>query len=176
MSSPINNERPFLDKIIDLQKLTSDLDLALHKQISGEIINNNAAMALIDSILLEVEILIDEHLLDNIDQQHLLDFAKEIKRLEIVLIYYKKNRIYDSASSSTEELFEIIDESLNAINKDLHSIIGIIRRQLSKSDETVLAGTRFIQKGLAYFLSLIIISTIIILFFFNETLSSNLKN
>ncbi len=54
MSRPIKEMRPYLNKIIDLQKSTSELDLHLHKQLAGEMTDNNEAIGLISEILLKV--------------------------------------------------------------------------------------------------------------------------
>ena len=175
MSKPIQDERPYLNKILNLQRTSSELDLHLHKQISGEIIDNWASTQLIDKILPEVEILAQEKVIQDNDLKYLHDFAQELKRLKVALVYYKLNIISDSASSSTEELSEIIDESLIKINHNLNSIISIIRRQMAESDVKVLAGTRFIQKGLMYFVAIVIIGTLTVLYFFNMILSANLK-
>jgi methyl-accepting chemotaxis protein len=176
MSKPIHEERPYLNKIIDLQKVTSELDLNLHKQISGEIINNSASIDLIDKIIPQVYALAEQKVMQDQDMQYLHSFANELKRLKIALVYYKDNKIYDSSSSSTEELFEIIDESIININKDLNDIISIIRRQINESDIKVLAGTRFIQKSLIIFLIILILGTLAVLYFFNVILTTNLNN
>ena len=175
MSSPIQEERPFLNKIIELQNTTSELDLSLHKQLSGEIIENKVSIQLIDKILTEIENLTHEKIIHENDLHYLNKFAKEVKRLKLALGYYRENRLYDSASSSTEELFEIIDESIIEINSNLNSIIAIIRRQIYESDEKVLAGTRFIQKTIIVFITLIVAGTLVIIYFFNSILSANLK-
>ena len=175
MSRPIQYERPYLNKIINLQKITSELDLQLHKQISGEIIENRPTLQLIDKIFPEVDALLEQKILDDNDKKYLLDFADELKRLKLALIYYKENIIYDSSSSSTEELFEIIDETITKINLNLNQIINIIRRQIAESDEKVLAGALFIQKSLILFVVMIIIGTLVILYIFNKILSVNLK-
>ena len=175
MSKPIQEERPYLSKIINLQKITSELDLQLHKQISGEIIDNWATIQLIDKIFPEVDALTNEKILADNDKKYLYDFADELKRLKVALIYYKENKIYDSASSSTEELFEIIDESIIKINLNLNHIISIIRRQIAESDEKVLTGTRFIQKGLVFYMLIVITGTFVVLYYFNRILSANLK-
>lgn len=175
MSDPIQEERPFLNKIIELQNTTSELDLSLHKQLSGEIIENRVSVQLIDKILTEIENLTQEKIIHEDDLHYLNKFAKEVKRLKLALGYYRENRLYDSASSSTEELFEIIDESIIEINSNLNSIIAIIRRQISESDEKVLEGTRFIQKTIIVFITLIVAGTMVIIYFFNSILSANLK-
>ena len=46
---------------------------------------------------------------------------------------------------------------------------------MAESDVKVLAGTRFIQKGLMYFVAIVIIGTLTVLYFFNMILSANLK-
>jgi len=175
MAKPIMEERPYLTKIIKLQKITSELDLNLHKQISGEIIDNWASIQLIDKIIPEVEILSQEKVIHDDDLQYLHDFSRELKRLKMALTYYKVNKIYDSASSSTEELLEIINESTTKINHNLNSIISIIRRQIAESDVKVLKGTQFIQKSLTYFLAIIIVGPLAVLYFFNVILSAKLK-
>ena len=175
ISAPIQEERPYLNKIINLQKLSSELDLQLHKQLSGEIIDNSGSINLIDTILPEVEKLAEEKVIRKYDLGYLNNFAKELKRLKAALIYYKNNLQYDPASSSTEEVFEIIDESIININHNLHSIITIIRQQIDNSDLNVLAGIQFIQKSLTYFLLIIIFGTIAVLLVFNMILSANLK-
>ena len=175
MSAPIQEERPYLSKIINLQKLSSELDMQLHKQLSGEIIDNSGSINLIDTILPEVEKLAEEKVIRKYDLGYLNNFAKELKRLKAALIYYKNNLQYDPASSSTEEIFEIIDESIININQNLHSIITIIRQQINNSDLNVLSGIQFIQKSLTYFLLIIILGTITVLLVFNMILSANLK-
>jgi diguanylate cyclase (GGDEF)-like protein len=175
MSKPIQEERPYLSKIINLQKITSELDLQLHKQISGEVIDNWTTLQQIDKILSEVGILTSQKVIDDNDLKYLHDFADELTRLKVALVYFKENKIYDPASSSTEELFEIIDESVIKINRNLNHIISIIRRQIADSDEKVLAGTQFIQKSLLSFLAMVIIGTLVVLYFFNLILSANLK-
>jgi diguanylate cyclase (GGDEF)-like protein len=175
MSAPIREERPYLNKIVDLQKMTSELDLHLHKQISGEIVNHQVLIQRIDAIFPEVEVLANQEVIQESDLQYLKNFAKELKRLKVALIYYRQNRIYDSTSSSTEELSEIIDESIIEINHNLNSIISIIRRQIAESDLRVLAGTRFIQKTLISFLVIIIFGTLFVLYFFNKILILNLN-
>jgi hypothetical protein len=157
MSRPIKETRPYLNSIIGLQKITSELDLHLHKQLSGQIIENQESIDQIDRILLEVNRITSGQRVSEIDLEHLNSFAKELKRLKIALIYYKENRLYDSASSSTDELFDIIDESIIKYNHDLTSIIAIIRREIADSDEKVLAGAQFILAALEVFLVTIII-------------------
>jgi diguanylate cyclase (GGDEF)-like protein len=174
MSRPIKETRPYLNSIIGLQKITSELDLHLHKQLSGQIIENQESIDQIDRILLEVNRITSGKRVSEIDLEHLNSFAKELKRLKIALIYYKENRLYDSASSSTDELFDIIDESIIKYNHDLTSIIAIIRREIADSDEKVLAGTQFILAALEVFLVTIIIGTFFIIYYFNKILSSNL--
>jgi diguanylate cyclase (GGDEF)-like protein len=174
MSRPIKETRPYLNSIIGLQKITSELDLHLHKQLSGQIIENQESIDQIDRILLEVNRITSGQRVSEIDLEHLNSFAKELKRLKIALIYYKENRLYDSASSSTDELFDIIDESIIKYNHDLTSIIAIIRREIADSDEKVLAGAQFILAALEVFLVTIIIGTFFIIYYFNKILSSNL--
>ncbi|MDH3391675.1 MAG: EAL domain-containing protein [Desulfobulbaceae bacterium] len=175
MSKPLREESPYLSKIIDVQKMTSELDLHLHKQIRGEIINIQGLIQLIGTIFSEVEVLAKQKVINENDLQYLKNFAKELKRLKVALIYYRQSRVYDSTSSATEELSEIIDESVTKINHNLNSIISIIRRQITKSDIRVLTGTQFIQKSLISFLAIIIIGSLTILYLFNKILVSNLN-
>lgn len=175
ISRPIKEDRPFLNSIAGLQKITSELDLHLHKQLSGQIIENQESIDHIDIILLEVNRITSGKSVSGTDLEHLNSFAKELKRLKLALTYYKENKLYDSASSSTEELFDIIDKSIKNYNESLTSIIAIIRREIADSDDKVLAGTQFIMKALGVFLLTIIIGTFFIIFYFNKILSSNLS-
>jgi len=175
MSKPIQEERPYLNRILILQKLTSELHQSLHKQLSGSIIDNSASIKLIDHILPRVELLAAEKVIHEADMQYLDNFSKELQRLKIALTYYKEDRLHDSASSSAEEFFEIIDGSIIKINHNLNSIIGLVRRQIVDSDINILIGTQSIQLGLIGFLILIIIGTFVVLYVFNLFLSANLK-
>jgi len=174
MSRPIRETRPYLNKIIDLQKSTSELDLYLHKQLTGEITENKEAIVVINGILLEVNKLTGEKKISTEDLQHLISFKTELRKLKAALIYYKEFYLYDPTSSTAVELFEIIDDGIANVNRDLSSIIAIIRREIANSDEKVLAGTHFIQLTLGFFLAGIILGTILIIFYFNKILSSNL--
>ena len=68
-----------------------------------------------------------------------------------------------------------MDESLTNINVNLNNIITKIRRQIDESDLRVLAGARFIQKGLVFFLVLFILGTVTVFYVFDMFLSANLK-
>lgn len=175
MSAPIQEERPYLNKIINLQKFSSDLDLQLHKLLIGQMSDNSDAIKMINTILLEVEQLSENKVIHQYDLDYLNSFTKEIKRLKAALIYYKNNVQYDPSSSSTEEVFELIDESIININHHLHSIITIIRKQIASSDVNVLEGIQFLQKSLIYIVLILVFGTIAIIFVFNMILSSNLK-
>lgn len=175
ISASIVETRPFLDRVINLQKSTSELDLLLHKQISGQSIDNFASIQLIDAILPEIELLVKAKAFHSNEIQYLKSFSKELKRLKVALIYYRKSRIYDSTSSSTEELFEIIDESINKINHSLNSIITTFRRQIAESDDNVLTGIQYIQSRLKFYLMIILLGTLFIFSVFNIFLTANLK-
>ena len=174
MSKPIKETRPYLNKIIDLQKSTSELDLQLHKQLAGVMTENKEAIELISGILLKVTNLTEEKSTSAEDVQHLNSFTVELRKLKAALIYYQEFYRYDPTSSTAVELFEIIDEGIVNVNHDLNSIIAIIRREIAETDEKVLAGTHFIQLTLGFFLAGIILGTILIIFYFNKILSSNL--
>ena len=175
MSAPIVETRPYLDRVINLQETTSELDLLLHKQMSGQTIENIAAIQLIDTILSEVELLVLTDIIHSNEKKYLDNFSKELKRLKVALIYYKENRIYDSTSSSTEELFEIIDEGITKINHSLTSIISTFRRQIAESDDNVLKGIQYIQSRLKFYLMVILLGTFLIFSAFNIFLTANLK-
>ena len=175
ISEPIQEQRPYLNKVFNLQKAAADLDLQLHNQLKGEIIEISAPIQLIDNIIQDVELLTSENLFATDDLSNLEAFAKELKRLKIALIYYRDNKIYDSASSSTEELFEIIDETLGAINHNLRSFISHIRQHIAESDEMVLEGAHSILKNLMYFLAVFVSGTFGVFYLFNKVLTHKLK-
>jgi diguanylate cyclase (GGDEF)-like protein len=174
MSKPIREERPYLNKLVDLQKMTADLDQKLHSQIRGGTKESQEIIQSIDEIFPEVEKLTSQKIINSNDLLYLKNFSKELKRLKVALIYYNQNRNYDSTSSSTEELSEIIDDSIVVINNNLSSIISIIRRQIAESDLKVFKGTQFIQKSLISFLAIIILGTLSVFYFFNKILNLNM--
>ncbi len=174
MSRSIRDMRPYLNEIISLQTSTSTLDMQLHKQLTGELTYTPQAIELIDVILLEADTLKKAKKTTQEDLQHLNSFIKTLKKLKAALLYYKEYILYDAASSTAAELFEIIDESIVDVNYDLNSVISILRREIASSEERVLEGTELLRKGMVVFLSLIILGTFFIFYYFNKILSGNL--
>ena len=155
--------------------MVSELDLQLHKQLTGEVTDASNSTQIINKILSGVEVLKAYKLIHIEVDLSLNNFSKELRRLKVALIYYRESRVYDDTSSSTEELFEIMDESLTNINVNLNNIITKIRRHIDESDLRVLASARFIQKGLVFFLVLFTLGTITVFYVFDMFLSANLK-
>lgn len=176
MASPIQEQRPYLSKIINLQKSTSKLDLLLHKQISGDILHNEESIALIDIIINENNTLRKENILSDTETIFFDGFNNSLKRLKLALIYYKGNRISDSSSSSTEELFEIIDENIKNINKNINGILSTVMVKISKSDNDFVQGTKYIKEILIIFIILTLTGTLSFIFFLNRTILKNLNN
>ncbi len=175
ISAPIEKERPFLSDILKIQNLTSALDLSLHDQIAGNIIDNAAALKIIETISSELESLEKENTIKDEEKVYINTFTKNLKQLKVALIYYKNNKLYDSASSSSDELFEIIGESLTGINQSLASVISTLRRQINYYDLKALKDVKFTQKTLIFIFSVVVAGSLLIFFLFNMSLSANLR-
>lgn len=175
VSSPIESERPFLSDIIDTQTLTTSLDLHLHKQIAGDIVDNEETLEIIAMIFKKLKSLANQNIIKAEEKEQLLNFTKNLKKLQFALIYYKKNQTYDAASSSSEELYEIIDETLTDINKNLNETISIIQRQINESDVAVLGKVKFIQQTLIIVFFIVASISLFVLFLFNKSLATNLQ-
>lgn len=175
VSSPIESERPFLVDIIDTQTLTTSLDLHLHKQIAGDIVDNEETLKIIEMIFKKLKSLASQNIIKAEEKEQLLNFTKNLKKLQFALIYYKKNQAYDAASSSSEELYEIIDETLTDINKNLNETISIIQRQINESDVAVLGKVKFIQQTLIIVFFIVASTSLFVLFLFNKSLATNLQ-
>jgi len=175
VSKPILEERPYLNQILNLQKTCSELDLQLHKQLTGAETETLPSTRLIDKILAGTKLLNSDKVLEHTGEtQYVKKFSDELRRLKLALTYYRVSRDYDSTSSSSEELFEIIDESTTKINRYLNILITRTRSQIYASDQEVLNSTRFIQKSLLFFLAIIVSGTIVVIFVFNKYISTNL--
>jgi diguanylate cyclase (GGDEF)-like protein len=175
ISAPIKKERPFLSDILKIQNLTSTLDLRLHDQIAGDIIDNTSSLQIIEMIFSELESLRKQNIIQDEEKIYIDTFTKNLKQLRVALIYYRNNKLYDSSSSSSDELFEIIDDSLTGINQNLTNIISTLRRQINESDLKVLKDVKFAQKTLIFIFSLVVIGSLLVFFLFNMSLSANLR-
>ena len=175
ISEPILEERPYLNQILNMQRLTSELDLYLHGQLTGQATDISAPIDLIDKILAGLKILKNE-VMHSLDPTPDLDiFSKELRRLRVALKYYRESRVYDSTSSSTEELYEIIDTSIAQINKSIINIISAVRGQMAQHDMMVLDSARMLQLNLLLFLAAIILGTLAVVYIFNMYIAENLK-
>jgi len=175
MSEPIHNDRPFLNKIINLQNTSNELHLSLHKQLGGDIIDNQPTIELINKFSNQAETLANEYNISREDKSVLNNLLKELKRLKLALVYFKENKAYDPASSSTDELHDIINDTIRDVNKDLNSLVTITREKIAESNLAVLDKARLIQKNLLVFLIIFSLGTISILFFFSRIIAVKLK-
>ena len=176
ISLVVEKERPLLSGIIQIQDLASELDLYLHHQIAGELTQTDQALEIIDKIVARATTLQNETHLRQQEKDHVNTFSGELRKLRVALIYYRNNRMADSASSSSEEIFDIIEEIVPVINNSLSSIVAIIRREISDSDNRVLNGINFTQNSIVFVFSFIIINSLLIILLFNRCLSRNLNN
>ena len=76
MSKPIREERPYMNKLVDLQKMTADLDQKLHNQIRGGTKGNQEIIQSIDEIFPEVENLAKQKFIKTNDLLYLKSFSK----------------------------------------------------------------------------------------------------
>ena len=142
MYSPIMTHRPYLNEIIALQLAASSLDLLLHEQIRGNLVDNQETIDNIEEIIEKTHSIRNKNVVSEDDAQHFGNFIKTLKVLKVSLIYYKNNRIYDSSSSSTEELYEIIDESIYKLNNEIDYILSLVTNNINKTDKHFLEVTK----------------------------------
>lgn len=176
MYTPILTQRPYLNEIIELQLTTSDLDLLLHKQLRGDLLDNEESISQIDKLIAETTILKNKNVISEDESSHFDSFIKSLMRLKLALIYYQENRIYDSSSSSTEELYDIVDENIYNINREIDSILTVVNQNISEADSKFLKGTRYVKEGLSFFIFLTLTVTIFFILFLHKILSDNLNN
>ena len=176
MYSPILTQRPYLNEIIALQLTASELDLLLHQQIRGELLNNKKTIDLIEKIIEKTHEIKNKNLLEKEDLKHFDIFIKTLRVLKVSLIYYKNNRIYDSSSSSTEELYEIIDDSIYKINSEIDYILSVVTHNISIADKYFLEGTKYIKESLSFFILVSLTFTIGFILLLNKILADNLNN
>ena len=82
ISEPILYERPYLSQVLNLQKMTSKLDLHLHKQLTGEITETLPSTRLIDKILFGIKPLETAQVIHSSDKTfiEMEKFSKELQR------------------------------------------------------------------------------------------------
>ncbi len=172
---PIEQDRPFLTKVLKIQVLTSRLDLELHEQIAGNITNNKEALNVIEIIEDEINSL----KIENVHQQGVKEyvgyFKEHLKQLKAALNYHVKMQMLDPNDSSDEEIFEIIKLSLTEINENLSDTIVTLREHIYQSDLKIIERLQFARIALFTIFTTVILGSIATLFILNKGISNNLR-